>query len=455
MQFSFLSFLHSHGDRRLGDGAVPSPNFKHMKKYLKCKFGEESHSPQYHAVTEFPEAEAMEKKGNEQTEKVDPPLPNRPPLPPPDPLLANLKKEIVNEEYIDTSSITINIKTDPTENDGKPNDVEETMCRNFVRNTCNRGASCRYLHKIIHSQLKGVYRFCIDFENKKCTRAECSYAHATVHEKEHFFRTGYLPPNTLSHIKKKTVLPQAKTKATTPNMSAPYSADQTFPLGINTVPAYPNTSNMKMIQNPYPGMISPTTRQWLGMEEKTSELSANYSGTTYPHSASTIPMYTNTPNVNVMQNPYARQWPETEDKSPTVMHNPYATVMSPTKRPWTEMEEPMIQPTREYAEYAEATESKKCRNCDVNEFRLQHNKNKIIKMMEDADDLNKRVGQITKKNNKLNEVLVLLIEAVAEHCNPEASDEMSFEHNAAQIMKNVMAAERGESSMSPEDMFYD
>lgn len=75
--------------------------------------------------------------------------------------------------------------------------------------------------------------------------------------------------------------------------------------------------------------------------------------------------------------------------------------------------------------------------------------------MEDADDLNKRVGQITKKNNKLNEVLVLLIEAVAEHCNPEASDEMSFEHNAAQIMKNVMAAERGESSMSPEDMFYD
>lgn len=38
-------------------------------------------------------------------------------------------------------------------------------------------------------------------------------------------------------------------------------------------------------------------------------------------------------------------------------------------------------------------------------------------MMEDADDLNKRVGQITKKNNKLNEVLVLLIEAVVRICS--------------------------------------
>ncbi|MCP5656390.1 hypothetical protein NL311_28800, partial [Klebsiella pneumoniae] len=74
----------------------------------------------------------------------------------------------------------------------------------------------------------------------------------------------------------------------------------------------------------------------------------------------------------------------------------------------------MSQPAHEYAEYAETSGSKKCRNCDVNEFRFQHNKNKIMKMIKDTDDLNHRVGQITKKNTKLNEVLVLLVEVVTE-----------------------------------------
>ncbi|XP_062532112.1 uncharacterized protein LOC101738733 isoform X2 [Bombyx mori] len=361
----------------------PSPNFRLMKKYLKYKIGEESHSPQYHGVAEISEAEAMKRKKHEQTEKVHPPLPNRPPLPPPEPLLANFKKEINDDE--ETPSITINIKKDPTENYEKPNDVEETMCRNFVRNTCNRGASCRYLHKIIHSQLKGVYKFCIDFENKKCTRAECSYAHATVHEKEHFFRTGYLPPNTLSHIKKKTVLPPAKTKETSSELSANYTGT-TYPHSTTSVPMYTNASNISMMQNPY-------EKQWPEMEDKSSPEMAYYSGhPSYPHSTST-------------------GYPNAPPNTP-IVQNPYATVMSPTKRQWTEMEEPVSQPTHEYAEYAEMAGSKKCRNCDVNEFRFQHNKNKIMKMIKDTDDLNHRVGQITKKNTKLNEVLVLLVEVV-------------------------------------------
>ncbi|XP_028170365.1 zinc finger CCCH domain-containing protein 10-like isoform X1 [Ostrinia furnacalis] len=75
------------------------------------------------------------------------------------------------------------------------------MCKDWVRGTCARGAACIYAHELDKDQLKGVYRFCRDFENDRCERQVCYFVHATTFEKEHFFRTAFLPPHALHHLK--------------------------------------------------------------------------------------------------------------------------------------------------------------------------------------------------------------------------------------------------------------
>lgn len=143
----------------------------------------------------------------QNTSNVQPPLPPNPPPPGTPPMIINLKKEIVDDEYqsndpksqeyINTEElIKTTIKTDQETDEPKV-----IMCRNFVRGTCKKGAACIFAHKLILSQLPGVYTFCRNFQNSVCSFPKCKFVHATVFEKEHFFRSGYLPPHTLAHLK--------------------------------------------------------------------------------------------------------------------------------------------------------------------------------------------------------------------------------------------------------------
>ncbi|XP_059055228.1 uncharacterized protein LOC131849223 isoform X2 [Achroia grisella] len=189
----------------------PSPNFKHMKKYLKSKFEEEDKVASTSSVPSGSASTSMSNKILENDSKVkmtvQPPLP--PNSPPPDnPLNFKLKTEVVDDTYEVSTEKKPNMEQTGEysiefESAEKP---KKTMCKDFIRGTCKRGETCIYAHVLDLAQLKGVYKFCRDYANGKCKRAMCFFVHATTFEKESFFRTGYLPPHTLSHLKEGNVI---------------------------------------------------------------------------------------------------------------------------------------------------------------------------------------------------------------------------------------------------------
>ncbi|KAG6461992.1 hypothetical protein O3G_MSEX012985 [Manduca sexta] len=197
----------------------PSPNFKHMKKYLKSKFEESSNpsTPNGNDDQHYSNDSQEEVNGNHGD--IHPPLPPNPP-PPDSPPTFTSKKEVEDDdddgddedysELVNTSDMSYHTSkseemvtdiknSQPKEEKGK--EGEEIMCRNFIRGTCNRGASCIFVHKVILSQLDNVYKFCNDFQNSGCKRRNCRFVHATVFERESFRRTAYLPPHAFSHLK--------------------------------------------------------------------------------------------------------------------------------------------------------------------------------------------------------------------------------------------------------------
>lgn len=151
---------------------------------------------------------------NNSTQVVQPQLP---PNPSPESLpLINLNKNIIDDGNSSTDNapdlkqsnmaITVtNMKTNESEAPKKPKVI---MCRDYSRGTCRKGASCRFAHKLILSQLPGVYTFCRNFQNAVCTLPKCKYVHATIFEEQHFYRTGHLSPHTLSHLKKRNAQQQ-------------------------------------------------------------------------------------------------------------------------------------------------------------------------------------------------------------------------------------------------------
>lgn len=175
-----------------------------MKKYLKSKFEEANSSPnQSSDPSTTPNSEDHETFQSWQAslstmaQKVQPPLP---PNSPPPQFLVVPKKEVVDEGYNDNSGTKSQLDKD-NEHSTADKKQEKIMCRQFARAMCNRGSTCIYVHELILSQLPGVYTFCKNFQNSICNFPKCKFVHATVFEKEHFYRTGYLPPHTLAHLK--------------------------------------------------------------------------------------------------------------------------------------------------------------------------------------------------------------------------------------------------------------
>lgn len=64
------------------------------------------------------------------------------------------------------------------------------VCRDFVRNVCTRGSSCKYTHPL-------KYVFCWDYQNGKCKRSGCAFIHCSREDEEHYNQFGELPPHLL------------------------------------------------------------------------------------------------------------------------------------------------------------------------------------------------------------------------------------------------------------------
>ena len=86
---------------------------------------------------------------------------------------------------------------DPRQRGGANND---DICRDFLRNVCQRGKRCRYRHPPSPAGADPVdvtrrhdYTFCHDFQNTGCRRGSCRFIHCTKDEEEEYRRTGQLP----------------------------------------------------------------------------------------------------------------------------------------------------------------------------------------------------------------------------------------------------------------------
>lgn len=71
------------------------------------------------------------------------------------------------------------------EEDGK-------LCRDFMRNVCNRGMACRFIHPV-DIKIKTDPIFCHDYQQSKCFRSTCKFIHCSREEEEHYKTTGELP----------------------------------------------------------------------------------------------------------------------------------------------------------------------------------------------------------------------------------------------------------------------
>ncbi len=137
------------------------------------------------------------------------------------------------------------------------NNSNNSVCRDFLRNTCSRGAKCKFRHPesaaatpdhvhvpsgsgtsgvqpsssttqqeqqqqhtrqnavattIVAAAATGGERhqdtivFCHDFQNLTCQRGHCRFLHCSRAEEEDFRNTGYLPP----HLRDQVVIMHAE-----------------------------------------------------------------------------------------------------------------------------------------------------------------------------------------------------------------------------------------------------
>lgn len=80
----------------------------------------------------------------------------------------------------------------------KGGDEDDNICRDFLRNVCRRGASCKYNHpdksNNQNTSQSQQYLFCHDFQNGECKRSTCKFIHCSKPEQDYFKETGKLPP---------------------------------------------------------------------------------------------------------------------------------------------------------------------------------------------------------------------------------------------------------------------
>lgn len=89
-------------------------------------------------------------------------------------------------------------------------DVDEGVCRDFLRNVCRRGDRCKYAHpedveKKEKEGLQDKMMFCHDFQNNRCARNNCKFIHCDRETEDEYKRSGYLPPGIRDQVIRKGV----------------------------------------------------------------------------------------------------------------------------------------------------------------------------------------------------------------------------------------------------------
>ncbi|KAE9418972.1 hypothetical protein Angca_008119 [Angiostrongylus cantonensis] len=66
----------------------------------------------------------------------------------------------------------------------------DDVCRDFLKNICNRGSRCKFYHPSDSKQrTEDMINFCIDFQNRGCMRDNCRFVHASREEVERYKHT--------------------------------------------------------------------------------------------------------------------------------------------------------------------------------------------------------------------------------------------------------------------------
>ncbi|VDL77880.1 unnamed protein product [Nippostrongylus brasiliensis] len=87
----------------------------------------------------------------------------------------------------------------------------EDVCRDFLKNICNRGSRCKFFHPTDCKQrTEDMINFCIDFQNRGCMRDNCRFVHASREEVERYKHT------------REVTLPLARMRRSGPPLDGPY-----------------------------------------------------------------------------------------------------------------------------------------------------------------------------------------------------------------------------------------
>ncbi|XP_052746431.1 uncharacterized protein LOC112049125 [Bicyclus anynana] len=325
----------------------PSPNFKNMKKFIKSRSTTtvDTILPVL-AANRHAQAPANMDRPHMllRPDWHNPEV--QPPLPldpPPPDEIPNIrvKQEIVDTDY-ETAQAPPRLEHTDQADPEPPQEAPSKVCRDYIRGTCKRESTCKYAHKYDLSQLEGVYTFCRKFQNSVCTFNNCKYVHATVFEEQNFYRTGILPAHALHH-KTNNVLQPPPPPPPPEDQFSRYNIDFS-----NPPPPLPNNLEQPMIS------CIPTT---CAMEARL---------------------------------PYIA-----EEPAP-------ATAQASRKRHWNAMD-PLGAPPCDIVHNEQLT--KKCKHCDIMEFRLEHNKNKVKKMLQSKEQLAKKTSLLEKKTDKLRSLI--------------------------------------------------
>lgn len=84
--------------------------------------------------------------------------------------------------------------------------MKDNICRDFLRNVCNRGSSCKFRHpdgEEAKALGKKELIFCHDFQNKECRRVNCRFIHCTKQEEEMYRSSGFIAEHILESVNNK------------------------------------------------------------------------------------------------------------------------------------------------------------------------------------------------------------------------------------------------------------
>lgn len=102
---------------------------------------------------------------------------------------------------------------DPSENPvSKKRKIDNvTICVDFVRGFCIKGARCPkphvdYVESIDEREIMAKLKFCHDFQNKgMCVRSDCKFLHVTRREEDEFLLTGTIPQSVFERMSEWTM----------------------------------------------------------------------------------------------------------------------------------------------------------------------------------------------------------------------------------------------------------